>query len=870
MKRRPRPRSKRSNTILCRKQLNLLSEDTTDTDDFESQRIFSRRCAVPVLMKQKQLSSKKRNVKASPKSTPEKTLSSASDVTKARNEVSQYRAKNDKGKMQCTATVQSGSKSGSGKQKAKVQSLPSKKAPLQPVRTYGLHKSHVKTSISSRKGRIKTRLASHLDTTPEDDSGSSTEALSSDDLTTTDSSLQGARKVDKTNLSPVPQQKEKRPKELSHSKGKPDEEIIVISSDDSNTTEPLSPVSEDVSTGWCNQREVHSTVNSLETVTHWLEGPSQGLPQSMERSEVHSKPCENTLPISKRLDAQMDTRYVFQDLTAEAQDEHSGDHSDCSSETSMSGALLQIATIKHPDSKGIIPTQSGVHEPVEVSSTMHQTPPVLKARQHTVSPPILKTCRVDLYRIPTKGTKRSVDKLKEPAAKKLCHRQATVPHHPNARADIQRKTSVDPVHISHPESSVNQQGHHTKERKEGDQTATSVEQLLLPVSYSKMAVNRDIKTPTISETSTSESFLHVKSKSFDIQVTTQSSVQASLDPITKKLPSATAKHDHSKPNCSFLLTEQPSKTCTGPEPIPVSERTENIPVVLTPDTSKQSAETCTVSEHIPVSEISNNIPITIQYHAPDTSAKGNITPTNSRIGHKPDEQSEDRRSETTTSNDLQLISLSASEKYVTGKGTISGSITQATSLDLTTNWESTVSPFFKKLTEKHKGARQSDVFSKPSEHMPPLKKVRFDDRPKSSGLQLTSRQTATTTSYDSHRNIRFTKAVSSTQTSVIRNITMQTPDFMKPSTPPTKRPIYINIRPTSQRKMDDLFLVILSWDPARFLFPPESTDGKCIKPDLLLPEKPVAVPSVFQSYDQYCNTFTPLLHLEIWENVSEF
>ena len=848
-----------SSATLARKQLNLLSENTTDTDDFEPQPC---KHASLSLTKQKQLLYRKRkSVKVSPKlkSAPQKSSSLAPDVTKTGNDVLtehslpiKPRGKNSKSKTNCFSSVQSELKSDSRKHKAKKQHLSSNKSkpPVQAVRGYG----RCKTSASPRRERPRASSATHSSTRYKDDSGSSTEALSSDGEFET-SLLPAARQPDKSQI-PRKKGKETQP---SSSKMQANEEIIVISSDDSNTTEPLSPSistkplpadSFVSSTRWCNQGEVHSTVSGLETVKHWLEASSHSPLQHTEDFHSHSKHDKSaklSLPITELSDDQ----YVFKDLTAEAQDEHSDDRSDYSSGNSTSGALLHVAAVRYTDSKGTtssIPMQSSVRNKAcsTNTQTVHRAPLVpddLNSSQHAVLQPMLelKPFSVDVYRIPAKGLKCGVDKLEESDAKEICHGQVAVDHHHSSRAGhVQKKASIDhtPVHISHPDSPLNEQVPPEKERNQGHQTTTaSVEQPLLPLPYSSMPVN--IETPTISEASTSNPPLHVTAVEAVTQATTQSIVEASLgDQIAEKLPSAIAKHNQ------------------VPHPKAISS-------LQTEETTEMS----TVSEPIPLSEIPKDESVVLQQYTPDTSDKGknSNTPSPSRIRHEPPHprMSEIRKK---TSTSIDLTSLSTSEnisKHLSSKQTVSGSVTQASSSGLTTIWERGSGSFPCASKKRAEGSSQSDALHKCREHMPPPKNVKFDERPKSSETQLslaTFRQPATTTSLGS------TNAKSSY---VIGNITMQRPDFMKPSIPSvqkTTRTVLINIRPTIQRKMDDLYQVILAWDPARFLFPPETTDGRPIKP--VLYQQSTAIPTVFKSYDEYCNIFTPLLHLELWENVS--
>ena len=82
------------------------------------------------------------------------------------------------------------------------------------------------------------------------------------------------------------------------------------------------------------------------------------------------------------------------------------------------------------------------------------------------------------------------------------------------------------------------------------------------------------------------------------------------------------------------------------------------------------------------------------------------------------------------------------------------------------------------------------------------------------------------------------------------------------------RPVCVNTKPKTVRKMDTLYCEVLCWDPSRFMFPQEGPDGKIIRPCPVWTEEPVPVPEVFESYERYCDVFSPLLRLEVWEDVS--
>ena len=86
---------------------------------------------------------------------------------------------------------------------------------------------------------------------------------------------------------------------------------------------------------------------------------------------------------------------------------------------------------------------------------------------------------------------------------------------------------------------------------------------------------------------------------------------------------------------------------------------------------------------------------------------------------------------------------------------------------------------------------------------------------------------------------------------------------------PTKH-VCVNTKPKTVRKMDQLYCEVLCWDPTQFMFPQEAQDGQIIRPYPTLTESPVAIPEVFESYEQYCCVFSPLLQLELWEDVSHF
>ena len=82
------------------------------------------------------------------------------------------------------------------------------------------------------------------------------------------------------------------------------------------------------------------------------------------------------------------------------------------------------------------------------------------------------------------------------------------------------------------------------------------------------------------------------------------------------------------------------------------------------------------------------------------------------------------------------------------------------------------------------------------------------------------------------------------------------------------RPVCVNTKPKIVRRMDTLYCEVLCWDPSWFMFPQEGPDGKIIRPCPVWTEESVPVPEVFESYEQYCKVFSPLLLLEVWEDVS--
>ena len=79
---------------------------------------------------------------------------------------------------------------------------------------------------------------------------------------------------------------------------------------------------------------------------------------------------------------------------------------------------------------------------------------------------------------------------------------------------------------------------------------------------------------------------------------------------------------------------------------------------------------------------------------------------------------------------------------------------------------------------------------------------------------------------------------------------------------------YIPLKPRILPKVDDFLVEVLSWEPAAFLYPQQTEDGKLLEPMIQLKEGPFKVPMIFESYDHYLRTFTPLVFLELWKEVS--
>lgn len=75
-------------------------------------------------------------------------------------------------------------------------------------------------------------------------------------------------------------------------------------------------------------------------------------------------------------------------------------------------------------------------------------------------------------------------------------------------------------------------------------------------------------------------------------------------------------------------------------------------------------------------------------------------------------------------------------------------------------------------------------------------------------------------------------------------------------------------KPKVPFRMNDFHTRVLSWDPQWFLYPQESEDRQLICPSPAWFPADLTVPLVFQSVDQYCQVFSPLLLIEVWEEVS--
>lgn len=75
-------------------------------------------------------------------------------------------------------------------------------------------------------------------------------------------------------------------------------------------------------------------------------------------------------------------------------------------------------------------------------------------------------------------------------------------------------------------------------------------------------------------------------------------------------------------------------------------------------------------------------------------------------------------------------------------------------------------------------------------------------------------------------------------------------------------------KPKVPFRMNDFHTRVLSWDPQLFLYPQESDNRQLICPSPAWFPANLTVPLVFQSVDQYCQVFSPLLLIEVWEEVS--
>lgn len=76
------------------------------------------------------------------------------------------------------------------------------------------------------------------------------------------------------------------------------------------------------------------------------------------------------------------------------------------------------------------------------------------------------------------------------------------------------------------------------------------------------------------------------------------------------------------------------------------------------------------------------------------------------------------------------------------------------------------------------------------------------------------------------------------------------------------------IKPKVPFRMNDFHIRVLSWDPQWFLYPQESEDRQLMCPSPPWFPPTLSVPLVFHSIDQYCEVFSPLLLIEVWEEVS--
>ena len=81
---------------------------------------------------------------------------------------------------------------------------------------------------------------------------------------------------------------------------------------------------------------------------------------------------------------------------------------------------------------------------------------------------------------------------------------------------------------------------------------------------------------------------------------------------------------------------------------------------------------------------------------------------------------------------------------------------------------------------------------------------------------------------------------------------------------------HVPLKPKILPKADDLLTEVLSWEPAGFLYPQQTEDGKLVEPATQLKERLLKVPNVepFESFDHYLCTFKPLIFHELWSTVS--
>ena len=83
----------------------------------------------------------------------------------------------------------------------------------------------------------------------------------------------------------------------------------------------------------------------------------------------------------------------------------------------------------------------------------------------------------------------------------------------------------------------------------------------------------------------------------------------------------------------------------------------------------------------------------------------------------------------------------------------------------------------------------------------------------------------------------------------------------------SKQQPVVNTKPRTSYKLYDMYSTFLSWDPARLLHPERDTDGRAIRPSPNWPLR-TALPNAFSCYDEYVQTFVPLLLTEMWDTVS--